>query len=84
MAEGSGAQPEARRPRINTPGGMFIRDLEPGTKVKLTNGAIVEVLINANDGGWMFGRYLEHPDGADMVGNEDWIFFGDVSTEVTE
>jgi hypothetical protein len=61
---------------------MFIRDLASGTKVKLSNGAIVEVVENANDGGWLFGRYLEHPDDPDMVGEEEWVFFGDVSEEL--
>jgi hypothetical protein len=83
MSEQSGSQPQAPRPRVNTPGGMFIRDLAKGTKVKLSNGAIVEVVENANDGGWLFGRYLEHEDEPDMVGSEDWIFFGDVSEELT-
>jgi hypothetical protein len=50
--------------------------------VKLSNGAIVEVVENANDGGWLFGRYLEHPDDPDMVGEEEWVFFGDVSEEL--
>jgi hypothetical protein len=80
-SEGS-SQPPARPARINTPGGMFIRDLAPGTKLKLTNGAIVEVVMNANDGGWLLGRYLEHPDDPDLVGEEDWVYFGDVNSEV--
>lgn len=82
MAEQGSPQPEARRARINTPGGMFIRDLPEGTKLKLTNGAIVEVVMNANDGGWLLGRYLEHADEPDMVGTEDWVYFGDVNGEV--
>jgi len=69
--------------RIITPGGMFIRDLPEGAKLRLTNGAIVEVVMNAHDGGWLSARYLEHPDEPDLVGTEDWIYFGDVSQEVT-
>ena len=82
MAEGSESQAQAPR-RINTPGGMFIRDLTEGTKIRLSNGAVAEVLQNAHDGGWLFARYLEHPDEPDMVGTEDWVFFGDVSEEVS-
>ena len=81
MAEASGAGAEGRR-RIITPGGMFIRDLAEGAKIKLSNGAIVEVVMNANDGGWLFGRYVEHPDDPEMVGTEDWVYFGDVSEEI--
>jgi hypothetical protein len=62
---------------------MFIRDLPPGARVRLTNDAIVEVVQNANDGGWLLGRYIEHPDEPDVVGTEDWVFFGDVREEVT-
>jgi hypothetical protein len=61
---------------------MFIRDLADGTKIKLSNGATVEVVTNAHDGGWLFGRYLEHPDEPDLVGTEDWVYFGDVQEEV--
>jgi len=80
MAEGSGTG--SRRPRINTPGGIFVRDIEDGSRIRLSNGAIVEVVANAKDGGWLLGRYLEHADEPDLVGTEDWIYFGDVSEEL--
>jgi len=82
VAEQSASQPEARRARINTPGGMFVRDMAAGTKLKLSNGAIVEIVQNAKDGGWVFARYLENPDEPEMVGTEDWVFFGDVREEL--
>jgi hypothetical protein len=61
---------------------MFVRDMAEGTKLKLSNGAIVEIITNANDGGWVFSRYLEHPEEPEMVGTEDWVFFGDVKEEL--
>ena len=83
MAEGSGSQPQAPRPRVQTPGGMFVRDMAIGTKLKLSNGAIVEILQNANDGGWVFAKYIENEEDPDMVGEEDWVFFGDVREELS-
>jgi hypothetical protein len=84
MVEESGTSPpEARQPRVNTPGGMFVRDMEEGTKLKLSNGAVVAIVINAHDGGWVFARYLEHPSEPELVGTEDWVFFGDVREVVS-
>ena len=82
MAEESGSRPEPRPARVSTPGGMFVRDMAEGTKLKLSNGAIVEIVTNANDGGWLFARYLEHADEPELVGTEDWVFFGDVREEL--
>jgi hypothetical protein len=62
---------------------MFVRDMEPGTKLRLSNGAVVEILQNANDGGWVFAKYLENEEDPDMVGEEDWVFFGDVREEIS-
>jgi hypothetical protein len=72
----------ARQVRPNTPDGMFIRDLPEGTKLKLKNGAVVEIVTNANDGGWLLGKFLEHEKEPAMVGTEDWVFFGDVQGEI--
>jgi len=62
---------------------MFVRDMPVGTKLKLSNGAVVEIVTNANDGGWVFAKYLEYEDEPDMVGTEDWVFFGDVREELS-
>jgi hypothetical protein len=83
MAEGNSSGSGQQRGRINTPGGIFVRDLQPGTKLRIKGGAIVELIMNANDGGWVFARYLESPDDADLLDTEDWIFFGDVIEEVS-
>lgn len=76
------SKPEDRPDRANTPVGMFIRDLPEGTKLKLVNGALVEVVANANDGGWLLARYLENPDEPELEETEDWVFFGEVQEQV--
>ena len=81
MAEGNTSDQQQRR--INTPGGIFVRDLEPGTKLRIRGDAVVELILNANDGGWVFARYVESKDDPDLEGTEDWIFFGDVIEEVS-
>jgi len=79
MVEESGAGGS----RVNTPAGVFIRDMLAGTKLLLNSGAIVEVVENARDGGWLLARYLEHPDEPDLVGTDEWVFFGEIQKEVS-
>ena len=64
--------------KVNTPEGMFIRDLPEGIKLQLRDQAIVEIVINARDGGWLLARYLESPEAPELIGTEDWVFFGEV------
>ena len=57
-----GSEPEDQKltdQKVNTPAGMFIRDLPEGIKLQLTDQAIVEIVVNARDGGWLLARYLE-------------------------
>ena len=82
MVQGGESKAENRPARVNTPGGIFIRDIPDGSKLKLTNGAIVEIVKNANNGGWVFARYLEHPEEPELIGTEDWVFFAEVQEEV--
>jgi hypothetical protein len=56
-----------------------VRTLEPGTRVALTDGSLVEVMSNPRDGIWLFGRYLACPRDASMVGTEEMIFAQDVA-----
>ena len=77
----SGGADKAERKRVNTPDGMFIRDMPEGTKLELKNGDLVEITLNARDGGWLVGRVLES-DRPENVGNEDWIFFAEVAAEI--
>jgi hypothetical protein len=51
-----------------------LRELKPGTRVKLINGGEAEVLENPADGMWVFGRILGAASGSD----EEPIFAHDI------
>jgi hypothetical protein len=55
-----------------------VRDLRPGTRIALLNGAEAEIVSNPADGVWLFARYLSAPDPA-LVGQEEMIFAQDVA-----
>lgn len=55
-----------------------IRDLPPGTRVALMDGAVAEVVSNPADGVWIFARYIESPRDPALVGQEEMIFAQDV------
>ena len=55
-----------------------VRNLTPGTRVSLLDGAIAEIVSNPADGVWLFARYLESPRDPALVGHEDMIFAQDV------
>jgi hypothetical protein len=55
-----------------------IRDLPPGTRVALADGAVAEIVSNPADGVWLFARYLEAPGDPSLVGQEEMIFAQDV------
>jgi len=56
---------------------VILRDLPVGARVKLRNGAVGEVTANPTDGAWVFLRYLESPDPA-QVGTEGNAFATEV------
>jgi 3-phenylpropionate/cinnamic acid dioxygenase small subunit len=56
---------------------VILRDVPVGAKVKLRNGAIGEVTANPGDGAWVFFRYVESPDPA-QVGTEGNAFATEV------
>ena len=55
-----------------------IRDLTPGTRIGLTDGAVAEIVSNPADGVWLFARYIESPKDPALVGQEEMIFAQDV------
>ena len=77
-----GSADKAERKRVNTPDGMFIRDMPEGTKLELKNGDLVEITLNARDGGWLMARCVESENDPDRIGTEDWIFFAEVAAEL--
>ena len=57
-------------------------NLQAGSKVKLNNGAIAEIIANPTDGAWLFVRFLEHPENPSQIGEEEMVFFVDVQAVV--
>jgi len=45
--------------------------LRPGDRVQTTDGALVEILKETEDGQWVLIRYLEDPENPNAVGTED-------------
>ena len=62
----------------NTNDTVSLQDIPVGSKVRLRSGAIAEVTANPRDGGWLFIRFLEHPDDPSKVGEDDMAFCTDV------
>jgi hypothetical protein len=56
-----------------------VRDLRPGTRISLLDGAEAEIVSNPADGVWVFARYLSSPDDPSRVGDEDMIFAQDIA-----
>ena len=62
----------------NTNDTVSLQDIPEGSKVRLRGGAIAEVTANPRDGGWVFIRFIEHPDDPSRVGDDDMAFCTDV------
>ena len=77
--EGPREQPAPIRgaPEAN---GVEVRTVSPGTKLRLTDGSIVEVTQNPEDGYWIIARYIESPEEPSRVGSEDTVFWSDILT----
>ena len=70
---------ERNSSRFRTPaGGPLLREVPVGTKLLLKDKSIVEIIGNPGNGGWVQVRYLEVPEGASSVGDEEWLFYVDV------
>jgi hypothetical protein len=55
-----------------------IRELPPGTRIALVDGAVAEVVSNPADGVWLFARYIKSPRDPALIGQEEMIFAQDV------
>jgi len=55
----------------------MLQDLDSGTRLRLKNGATVEVTDNPRDGSWIYVRYLNPPaaesDSDELVFAEDVV-----------
>jgi hypothetical protein len=54
-----------------------IRALAGGTRIRLTDGSLAEIVSNPADGVWLFARFLSAADPA-RVGEEEMVFAQDV------
>ena len=59
-------------------GAEVFRDLPEGLKLRLTNGAIGEIIGNPHDGAIIMLRIVEHPEDPSKVGEEEFVFYTDV------
>jgi hypothetical protein len=57
-------------------------DIPEGAKIKLSGGAVAEVVGNPRDGAWLLVRFIENADDPSKVGEEDMVFFSDVEALV--
>jgi len=82
--EGDTVTTEGSGRKFMTPAGNpLLREAPVGTRLSLRDCALVGIVGNPGDGGWVNVRYLESPAGAPAVGEEEWVFFADVK-EVVE
>ena len=70
---------EQKSSQFRTPaGGPMLREAPVGTKLLLKDKAVVEIIGNPGDGGWVQVRYVEASEGSSSVGEEEWLFYTDV------
>lgn len=50
---------------------MDLWELQPGDKIRTSDGALVEVVTKTEDGRWIRVRYLADPENPNVVGTED-------------
>ncbi|NIO12062.1 MAG: hypothetical protein GTO40_30190 [Deltaproteobacteria bacterium] len=74
---------ESKKYDLSGPNGAVVfRDLPEGLKVRLTNGALGEIVGNPHDGAYLLIRVLENSADPSQVGNEEAVFFSDVKEVV--
>jgi hypothetical protein len=60
-------------------GAEVFRDLAEGLRVKLTNGAVGEIVGNPHDGAFLLIQFVEHPTEPSKIGEEEAVFYPDVA-----
>jgi hypothetical protein len=55
--------------------GINLLHLEPGARLRLASGAVVELVENPRDGSWLLCRYLSHPTDPSMSDDEEHMIF---------
>lgn len=62
--------------------GIVFTQLEPGEKIRTSNGDIVEVVQNPKDGYWLIVKYVSSANDPSLVGKQDMVFVYDVVEKV--
>jgi len=65
-------------------GAAVFRDLPEGTKLRMSDGHIVEIIENARNGANLLCKVVENRASPSSVGEEEFVFFTDVSEVVEE
>jgi len=61
-------------------GAGTFRNLAPGLKLKLADGARGEIVENPRDGAYLLVKILECPDDPDRVGEEEMVYFKEIES----
>jgi hypothetical protein len=70
---------EAQHYDLSGPNGPVVfRELPEGVRVRLTDGAMGEVVGNPGDGAFVLVKILENADDPSRVGQQETVFFLDV------
>ena len=54
---------------------LNLLEVEPGARLRLKNGATLEVVSNPRDGVWVIGRYLNEQE----LGDEEMVCITDIA-----
>ncbi len=61
---------------------IALQTVLPGAKLRLTGGAVAEVVENPGDGYWVLARYLSSPADPSKENTEEMVFVYDVDEEL--
>ena len=64
-------------------GAEVFRDLPEGLKLRMVDGAIVEIIGNPRDGAVLVVRVVENEANPSSVGEEQTVFFADVKEVIS-
>ncbi|HZP26008.1 MAG TPA: hypothetical protein VFB90_03075 [Dehalococcoidia bacterium] len=72
-------QPGQQGPNFQSAGmaGSDLMRAGAGTKLKLRDGSVIEIVENPQDGYWLLARFISSQDES-RVGVQDMVFFEDV------
>ena len=65
-------------------GAAVFRDLPEGTRLRMSDGHIVEIVENARNGANLLCKVVENEADSSAVGEEEFVFFADVVEVVQE